>query len=285
MKKILIGTHLSYLKETQLLGVIELSVKIGSNSGAFYISKSRSYDKYELNREALEKAHKLAKENNIDVKNFIVHSPLIGNLANKEIIKNIFQKTVDSYLSDLKVMEESGIQLFNFHPGSWENREQGIKQIADGINYLHEETKGHNTILLLETMMAKGNFIGRTFEDLKEIIDLVKDKKRVGVCMDTCHVWDAGYDIKNNLDGVLKEFDEIIGIKYLKAVHVNDSLNDISSHKDRHANIGEGFIGQEALNNFVNHPLIKELPKAIETPIVGQGDIELIKKEIDKLIK
>ncbi len=285
MKKILIGTHLSYLKETQLLGVIESSVKIGSNSGAFYISKSRSYDKYELNREALEKAHELAKENNIDVKNFIVHSPLIGNLANKEIIKNIFQKTVDSYLSDLKVMEESGIQLFNFHPGSWENREQGIKQIADGINYLHEETKGHNTILLLETMMAKGNFIGRTFEDLKEIIDLVKDKKRVGVCMDTCHVWDAGYDIKNNLDGVLKEFDEIIGIKYLKAVHVNDSLNDISSHKDRHANIGEGFIGQEALSNFVNHPLIKELPKAIETPIVGQGDIELIKKEIDKLIK
>ncbi len=284
MKNILLGTHLPYLKETQLLGVIEMSIKIGTNSGGFYISKSRGYGKYELNKDMLEKAHKLAKENNINIKDFIVHSPLIGNMANKDKEKDIYKKTINSYLADLITMEESGIKYFNFHPGSWEDREAGIKQIAKGINYLHKKTKGHNTVLLLETMMGKGNYIGRNFEDLKEIIDLVEDKKRIGVCMDTCHVWDGGYDIKNNLDGVLKEFDKVIGIKYLKGVHINDSMNDINTHKDRHANIGKGFIGQKALNNFVNHPLIVNLPKVVETPHQGKGDLKLLRKELDKLI-
>ncbi len=283
MKKILLGAHLSYKKETQLKGMVEDAISLGANSGALYIGNSRSYSKTEQNLDNVKEAQELAKENGINLEDFIVHSPLVGNIANLDKEKDIYEQTVKSYLADLIMMEKAGLKYYNFHPGSWPEREKGIKQIAKGINTLHSKTKGHNTVLLLETMMAKGNYIGRKFEDLAEIIEQVKDKTRIGVCLDTCHVWDGGYDIKNDLDGVLKEFDNVIGLKYLKGLHINDSKNDINTHKDRHENVGDGFIGAKALKALVNHPKLVELPKALETPR-GNGNFMEWKKDMDKLI-
>ncbi len=283
MKDFLLGAHLSYKKDTQLLGTIKDAIEVGANSGAFYISNSRGYVKFEQNLENVKLAKKLAEENNIDLKNFVVHSPLVGNIANLDHESNIHNLTIQSYTKDLMMMEIAGIKYFNFHPGSWKNREDGIKRIAKGIDQIHENTKGHKTILLLETMMSKGNMIGRKFEDLRDIIELVKDKSRIGVCFDTCHVWDAGYDIKNNLDNVLNEFDEIVGLNNLKALHINDSKNELGSNKDRHENIGEGYIGLEALRKIVRHPKLVDLPKALETPY-GADDFKRWEYEI-KLLK
>ncbi len=284
MSKVIIGAHLSYKKSTQLLGMVEDAIAIDAKSGALYISNSRGYWKFEQDLENVSKAKELALKNDINLENFIVHSPLVGNIANIDKDSDIYEKTVESYLQDLLMMENAGLKYFNFHPGSSPDREKGIKQIAKGINKLHSKTKGHNTVLLLETMMAKGNYIGRVFEDLKEIIDLVEDKTRIGVCMDTCHVWDAGYDIKNNLDKVLKEFDDVIGLHYLKGLHINDSKNELGSHKDRHENIGDGHIGLDALRKIVNHSKLKTLPKALETPY-GSDDFTRWKKEMDLLVK
>ncbi len=282
MKEAIIGAHLSYTKGKQLLGTIEDAISIGAKSGAFYISNSRGYWKFRQDLELVKKAQDLAKEHNIKLEDFIVHSPLIGNIANIDKDSDIYERTVESYYQDLLMLENAGIKYYNFHPGSSPDREKGIKQIAKGINTLHKKTKGHNTVLLLETMMGKGNYIGRTFEDLKEIIELVIDKDRIGVCLDTCHVWDAGYDIKNDLDGVLKEFDRVVGLKYLKGLHINDSKNDINTHKDRHECIGEGYIGLESLRELVNHPKLYKLPKALETPY-GKDDFRKWKKEIKLL--
>ena len=283
MNKILIGAHVSYTVSEQILESVKQTLEAGATSGAFYVSNSRGYNKYQFNNKKAIEAKRLAELNGLDIKNFIVHSPLVGNIANTDKTKDIYSRTVESYLNDLKTMHKTGLKYFNFHPGSNENKELGIKTIAKGINQLISKTKGHETILLLETMMAKGNYIGRNFEDLKDIISLVKNKSRIGVCLDTCHVWDAGYDIKNNLDGVLDEFDRVIGLEYLKALHINDSLNDIGTHKDRHANIGEGYIGKKALKKLVNHPKLKDLPKALETPGVGKG-MESLKKEIKAVL-
>ncbi|BDU67583.1 MAG: putative endonuclease 4 [Candidatus Tyloplasma litorale] len=282
-KEILIGAHLSYKKDTQLLGTIKDAIEIGATSGAFYISNSRSYNKFEQNLDLVKQAKELALKNNINLNNFIVHSPLVGNLANTVIDSDIYEKTFNSYLADLKMMEKANIKYFNFHPGSSADRIKGIKQVANAINDLHSKTKNDSTIILLETMMKKGNFIGVNFEELNEIISLVKDKTRVGVCIDTCHVWDAGYDIKNNLDGVLREFDNTIGLKFLKGLHINDSKNKLGSHVDRHQAIGKGYIGLKALRELVHHPKLFHLPKALETPY-GNDDFRRWKDEIELLI-
>ncbi len=279
MSNLLIGRHLPYLKESQLLGTIIEAVTIKANSGAVYVSNSRTYNKFPIDFEKIEEAKLLAKSNDINIENFIVHSPLVGNLASTDSEKDIFDRTLQSYIDDLKIMNSIGLKLYNFHPGSNKNRVLGIKKIAEGINRMHLETKGDFTIVLLETMMAKGNYIGRNFEDLAEIINLVDDKTRIGVCVDTCHIWDAGYDIKNDLDGVLNEFDRAIGIKYLKALHINDSKNELGSNKDRHENIGKGFIGLEAIKKIVHHPKLINLPKALETPYV-LGEYDIWKEEL-----
>ncbi|NQX83392.1 MAG: deoxyribonuclease IV [Mycoplasmataceae bacterium] len=284
MKKTLLGAHLSYKKESQLLGTIIDAVSIGATSGAFYISNSRGYQKFKQNLEIVKQAKEFAKNNKFDIGNFVVHSPLVGNLANIDKESDVFEKIFNSYLGDINMLEIAGIKYYNLHPGSSPNTNLGIKRIAKGINNLHKKTKGHNTVLLLETMMAKGNYIGKTFEQLNEIINLVKDKTRIGVCFDTCHVWDAGYDIKNNLKGVLKEFDKVIGLKFLKALHINDSKNELGSNKDRHEAIGKGFIGLKALKNLVNHPKLRNLPKALETPY-GSDDFKRWKDEIKLLTK
>lgn len=283
-KKALLGAHFSHLRKTQLLGTVKDAITSGATSGALYISNSRSYRKFELDDDLIKQAHELAKENNFDIKNLIVHAPLVGNLANIDVESGIYENTLESYYQDLLNLEKCGLTLFNFHPGSCADKEKGFKQVAKGINELHKRTKGHGTILLLETMMTKGNYIGVNFEELRSIIDKVKDKSRIGICLDTCHVWDGGYDIKDNLNKVLKEFDNIIGLDYLKALHINDSKNELGSGKDRHDNIGKGFIGYEALHRIVNHPKLRDLPKALETPNKNV-DLDLWIEEMKSLLK
>ncbi|MBO5122317.1 MAG: deoxyribonuclease IV, partial [Oscillospiraceae bacterium] len=167
---------------------------------------------------------------------------------------------------DLQRMEYLPENLYNFHPGSHTGQgvERGIELIADALNTVLFPAQ--RTTVLLETMAGKGSEVGATFEELREIIDRVELSDKLGVCLDTCHVWDAGYDIVHDLDGVLTKFDKVIGLDRLKAIHVNDSLNDLGAKKDRHAILGGGFIGLEAFARIVNHPALKGLPMVLETP-------------------
>ena len=172
---------------------------------------------------------------------------------------------------DLKRMEWTPGNYYNFHPGSHvgQGAEAGVRMIAEMLNEVLTEEQ--TTTVLLETMSGKGTEIGRNFEELRQILDLVEKKDKMGICLDTCHVWDGGYDIVNNLDGVLEEFDRIIGLEKLKAIHLNDSLNDLGSHKDRHARIGEGRIGLEALVRVIRYPRLEGIPFILETPNDDEG--------------
>ncbi len=277
-----IGAHVSFKKEGQLLQSLKDFVAIGANSGAFYVSNSRGYVKpFPLDEENVILAKNFAKENNLDLKDIIVHSPLVGNLANTVPNSEVYENTLRSYYEDLKRLSTLGIRYYNFHPGSSENRELGIEKCAEGINRLIDMTKGDDTVLCIETMMKKGNYIGKNFDEIAKIIEKVENKERVGVVLDTCHIWDGGYDIRQK-DIILEEFDKVIGLKYLKGVHVNDSKNELGSNKDRHENIGQGYIGLEALRDFLHDDRIINLPKALETPY-GKDDFKRWRNEIELL--
>ena len=194
----------------------------------------------------------------------IAHAPYTLNLCSAEEKNRVFAR--ETMADDLRRMEHLPGQLYNFHPGSHvgQGTEAGIARIADGLNAIL--TVEQSTTVLLETMSGKGSEVGGRFEELREILDRVELSDRMGVCLDTCHVSDAGYALAEDLDGVLMEFDRVIGLNRLKAIHLNDSLNPCGAHKDRHARIGEGCIGLEALRRVVNHPALKDLPFCLETP-------------------
>ena len=194
----------------------------------------------------------------------IAHAPYTLNLCSAEEKNRVF--TRETMADDLRRMEHLPGQLYNFHPGSHvgQGTEAGIARIADGLNAIL--TAEQSTTVLLETMAGKGSEVGGHFQELREILDRVELSDKMGVCLDTCHVSDAGYDIVRDLDGVLTEFDRVIGLERLKAVHLNDSLNPCGAHKDRHARIGEGCLGLEALARVVKHPALRELPFCLETP-------------------
>ena len=190
------------------------------------------------------------------------------------------QFAFDTMADDLKRMEYLPHNYYNFHPGSHVGQgvETGIEKIADVLNGIL--TQAQTTTVLLETMAGKGSEVGGKFEELRAIVDRVELSDKVGVCLDTCHVFDAGYDIVNDLDGVLKHFDDVVGLQRLKAIHLNDSKNPLGSHKDRHEKIGQGFIGADAIKRIINHPLLKDLPFYLETP----NELDGYKAEI-KLLK
>ena len=184
--------------------------------------------------------------------------------------------------NDLKRMEVIPGNYYNFHPGSHvgQGAETGIWKIAEILNDVLTEEQ--TTTVLLETMAGKGSEVGRSFQELRGIMDLVQRKEKIGICLDTCHVWDGGYDIVNDLDGVLNEFDQVIGLEHLKAIHLNDSMNGLGSHKDRHAKIGEGQIGLEALVRVIRHPALEGKPFILETPNDDEGwtrEIALLREE------
>lgn len=239
----------------------------GGNTFAFFTRNPRGGKAKAIDAEDVEIYRTLAKENNFG--KIVAHAPYTLNAcAAKENLRIFARETM---ADDLMRMEMTPGNYYNFHPGSHagQGSETGIRKIAEILNDVLTEEQ--TTTVLLETMAGKGSEIGGTFEEIRAIMDLVEKKHKIGVCFDTCHVWDGGYDIVNDLDGVLGTFDSVIGLSNLKAVHLNDSLNGIGSHKDRHAKIGEGQIGMEALVNVIRHPALQGIPFILETPNDDEG--------------
>ena len=268
-----IGSHLSASKG--YLHMAEEAASIGANTFQFFTRNPRGGSARAIDADDVKKALEYMSENNFA--KILAHAPYTLNPCSKD------EKTRDFALmamsDDLMRMEYTPHQLYNFHPGSHVGQgvETGIEMIAELLNkVLTPET---TTTVLLETMSGKGSEVGSRFEELKEIIDKTELSDKLGVCLDTCHVYDAGYDIVNNLDGVLEEFDRIIGLERLKAIHLNDSKNPFESHKDRHEKIGEGSIGLDAMKRIINHPKLKDLPFFLETP----NELDGYKREIEIL--
>ena len=255
-----IGCHLSSSKGFLAMG--RQAWKLGADTFQFFTRNPRGSKAKELDSaDAAALMALLAERNFAPV---IAHAPYPLNLCSAEEKNRTFAREIMA--DDLRRMEYLPGQLYNFHPGSHvgQGMETGIAYIADALNAIL--TPEQSTTVLLETMSGKGSEVGGRFEELREILDRVELSDRMGVCLDTCHVSDAGYALAEDLDGVLMEFDRVIGLNRLKAIHLNDSLNPCGAHKDRHARIGEGCIGLEALRRVVNHPALKDLPFCLETP-------------------
>lgn len=260
-----LGCHLSSAKGYMAMG--KEAVKLGCNVFQFFTRNPRGGSVKPLDLEDLQKYNEFHKENGFGT--LLAHAPYTMNpCAAKEDLRAFARNTMKEDLSRLELLEDV---MFNFHPGSHvkQGADVGIPLIADALNEIL--SNGGKTPILLETMAGKGSEVGRNFEELRAIIDRVEQKERMGVCLDTCHVYDGGYDIVGDLDGVLKEFDDIVGLDRLKAIHLNDSKNPMGSHKDRHEKIGEGTLTLEGITNIINHPKLMYLPFYLETPNEAEG--------------
>lgn len=268
-----IGCHLSSSKGFFHMG--KEAVGIGANTFQFFTRNPRGSKAKEIDEKDVEKYHAFAKEH--DISQILAHAPYTLNPCSKDSHTREF--ALMTMEDDLKRMEYVPGNCYNFHPGSHvgQGAEEGIKMIAETLNQILK--KEQHTTVLLETMSGKGTEVGRSFEELRAILDRVELKNHMGVCLDTCHVYDAGYDIVNNLDRVLDEFDSIIGLERLKAIHMNDSKNPFASHKDRHEKIGEGSLGIKTFEAIVNHPKLKGIPIYLETP----NELDGYEKEIKML--
>ena len=265
-----IGCHLSKSKGYYHMGKEALS--INANTFQFFSRNPRGGNAKKMDENDVARYLELVKEH--DFAKILAHAPYTMNACSKDPGLREFARNM--MVDDLKNMEYLPGNMYNFHPGSHvgQGKEIGIEFISDMLNQVIVSEQ--NTMVLLETMAGKGTEIGRGFEEIKSILDNVELSEKMGVCMDTCHVHDAGYDIVNDLDGVLDEFDTVIGLDKLQAVHLNDTLNDLASHKDRHAGIGKGVIGLDAIVGIINHPLLSKLPFYLETP----NGLEGYKEEI-----
>lgn len=255
-----IGCHLSTTKGFYNMGKEALS--IGANTFQFFTRNPRGGKAKDIDENDIKKLIDLMEENKFS--KILAHAPYTLNACSKD--ESTRQFALEMMEDDLKRMEYLPNNLYNFHPGSHvkQGTEVGIEFIAELLNKVLK--KEQTTKVLLETMAGKGTEVGRNFEEIAEIISRVELKEHMGVCLDTCHVYDAGYDIVNDLDNVLEQFDKIIGLDRLYAIHLNDSKNPFNSHKDRHEKIGEGSIGLEAVARIINHPKLKNIPFFLETP-------------------
>ena len=280
---LLIGSHVGFNKKTQLLGSVEEAIKYKANTFMFYTgapqNTARSPIEDGLTLEALNKM----KENNIDFSKVIVHAPYIINLCNEEK----FEFSVNFLTEEIQRVNLLGVKYMVLHPGSHVGLgiEKGIDNIVKGLNMVFQNVKDtNNVIVLLETMAGKGTEVGSKLEEIKTIIDGVEDKEHIGVCLDTCHLNDAGYSMEN-FDDFLNEFDTLIGIDKIHCIHINDSKNIKSSHKDRHENIGFGTIGFDNLIKIIYNDRLENIPKILETPYVEREyppykyEIEMIRNK------
>ena len=268
-----LGCHMSVSKGFANMGRDALS--IGADTLQFFTRNPRGSKAKEIDLEDIAEFNKICAENSFGA--VIAHAPYTLNPCSKD--EKVREFAFETMADDMNRLELIDNVYYNFHPGSHvgQGAQEGIRLIAEVINSAVKP--GNKTTVLLETMAGKGTEIGKCFEELKSIMDSVKSGINTGVCMDTCHVFDAGYDIVTDLDGVLREFDSIIGIDRLMALHINDSMNPIGSHKDRHQKIGQGSIGSEAFSRIVNHPYLKRLPMCLETP----NELDGYKREIELL--
>lgn len=267
MNNLIIGNHVSFNKNTQLLGSVKEALSYNANTFMFYTGAPQNTARYEIDDSLTEKAKELMKQNNIDINNVVVHAPYIINLANS---KNM-DFNIRFLKEEISRCDKLGINKMVLHPGSHVGLgiDAGIDNIAFALN---EALKMESNVsICLETMAGKGSEIGTTFEEIKKIIDKIENKNRIMVCLDTCHLNDAGYNVCE-FDKVLKEFDEKIGLNKIGCVHINDSKNPISSHKDRHENIGLGTISFNSLLNVIYNDSLKDVPKILETPYIGDNN-------------
>lgn len=269
-----IGAHLSASKG--YTHMLKEALSIGANTFQFFTRNPRGGKAKDIDEADVQTFLKESSENGVNI--ILAHAPYTLNCCSANEDTRRFAR--ETFADDLKRMEYIPGMLYNFHPGSHvgQGAEKGIALITEVLNEVMFPEM--TTIVLLETMAGKGSEVGRSFEELKSIIDGVSLKDKIGVCLDTCHVFDSGYDIVDDLDGVLEAFDRVIGIGRLKALHLNDSKNTLGSHKDRHEKIGQGNIGIAAFENIVNHPYLKDLPMFLETPNELDGyaaEIKLLK--------
>lgn len=255
-----IGCHLSSAKGYTAMG--KEAKKIGANTFQFFTRNPRGGSAKAIDPADVDRFLEFAGQE--DIAPVLAHAPYtLNGCSADEHIREFARNTMED---DLRRMEYTPGNYYNFHPGSHVKQgvDVGIDWIADMLNQILKPE--YRTTVLLETMSGKGSEVGREFEELREILDRVNLSGQMGVCLDTCHVWDGGYDIVNHLDEVLAHFDDVVGIGRLKAIHINDSQNPLGAHKDRHAKIGEGYIGLEAMVRIINHPLLRKLPFYLETP-------------------
>ena len=261
-----IGSHVSMSGKEMLLGSVKEAVSYGANTFMFYTGAPQNTARKPVSQLRVEEAKEYMKEHHISIDDVVVHAPYIINLANT-VKPETYELAVRFLKEEIARCEEIGISRLVLHPGSHVKAgdEAGLKQIVKGLNeVLREDQKVH---IALETMAGKGSEMGRTFDQIQYMIENTKYASLLGVCLDTCHIHDAGYDL-THFDEILEEFDQKIGLDRLLVVHVNDSKNERGAHKDRHENIGYGYIGFETLNQIVHHPKLKDVPKILETPYI-----------------
>lgn len=279
---LLIGCHVNYKKESQVLGCLEQALSYGANTFMFYTGAPQNTARGEIDLEKVEKAKEKMQKLGLDYSKVIVHAPYIINLANnQDEIKYDF--SIFFLKQELKRCEQLGIDKIVLHPGSHVGlgKEKGIENIVYALN---EILKDSNVTILLETMAGKGTELGSSLDEIKTVIEKVENKKRIGICLDTCHLNDAGYDV-SNFDKILDEIEEKIGLDYVRCIHINDSKNFLASHKDRHENFGFGTIGFQTLLDIVYNERLELVPKILETPYVEKEyapykyEIDMIKKK------
>lgn len=285
---LIMGSHVGFKKDTQLLGSLKEALSYGANTFMFYTGAPQNTMRYDIDDSLTKEAMSIIEKEGIDYSKVIVHAPYIVNLANNKD-PDKYNFSINFLKEEVNRCEKLGIKYLVLHPGSHVGLgvDVGIKNIVDALNIILEDS---TVTILLETMAGKGSEIGSNFKEIKKIITGIKNKDRIGVCMDTCHMNDAGYDV-SNFDQLLDYFDDIVGLDYVKCIHVNDSKNEKNSHKDRHENIGCGTIGFDNLINIIYNPRLESIPKILETPYVEKKapykyEIEMIKnKKFEQNIK
>lgn len=280
---LILGSHVGFKKDTQVLGSLKEALSYGANTFMFYTGAPQNTARYPIQDGLTLEALALMKEHNIDYSKVIVHAPYIINLCNEEK----FEFSVNFLTEEVNRCNQLGVRYLVLHPGSHVGLgiEKGIENIIKGLNMVFTNVgKSNNIIILLETMAGKGSEVGSKLEEIKAIIDGVEDKEHIGVCLDTCHLSDGGYDIEN-FDEFLNNFDKLIGINKIGCVHVNDSKNVKGAHKDRHENFGFGNVGFNTLLNVIYNERLENVPKILETPYVDKDyppykyEIEMIKNK------
>lgn len=264
---LIIGSHVGYKKDSGLVGSVKEALSYNANTFMFYTGAPQNTKRLPIDLEKVKEAEQLMKDNKMAKENVIVHAPYIINLATDDLVKREF--SCNFLKEEIERVETLGFSYLVLHPGSHvgAGTDKGIQNIVDSLNKIID--KDTKVVILLETMAGKGTEVGKNFEELESIISRTKQKENIGVCLDTCHINDAGYDL-NYFDKVLDSFDKIIGLDKLKCIHVNDSKNIMGSHKDRHENIGYGHIGFDNLINIIYNKRLDNIPKILETPYIDK---------------
>ncbi len=265
----ILGSHVSFGKN-QLLGSVEEAISYGANTFMFYTGAPQNTIRKAIDKDLVIAAKNLMKNNNIDINNVICHAPYIVNLANNSDEAK-YNFSINFLKNEVARCEEIGIKYIVLHPGSSVglDRNVALDNIINALNIIiKNDTK---VVILLETMAGKGTELGCSLEEIKYIMENINEQDKIGVCLDTCHLNDAGYNM-HNFDEFLNKFNEIIDLNFVKCIHINDSKNEFASHKDRHANIGYGTIGFDSILSIINHAKLKDIPKILETPYIGEYD-------------